>query len=103
MEKNYVSRLAEVIERDPRTPNRISTDADLGRNYVRSILEDGKTPRFDQLLQLLNQLGEQEKTYVLIGQTVTPEDLEFIKVLSKLSPEARKNALQMFRSLADQE
>ncbi|WP_136441608.1 hypothetical protein [Pacificoceanicola onchidii] len=101
MEDNRLKRLLEVLERDPRSPNRISEDARLGRNYVRTITKDGKMPKLDHFDALLNTMSYQDKMYVLIGQRLTEQDLEFVRILADLSPEARRHAVDFFRALAE--
>lgn len=103
MNEEVLTRLIEAIERDPRKANRISTDAGLGRNYVRSIVEEGKSPKADTLIQLLNALGNDALIYVLTGHQISEEDLEFLSLISDLSPEAKQSAIGLFRGLLERE
>ncbi|MFY0619042.1 hypothetical protein [Shimia sp.] len=99
MTKTLADRLNEVVDRDPRSANRISQDADLGRNFIRSIVVERKDPSIGKLETLLKQFEEKDKFYILTGHEMTEDDLKFLRLLSGLSPEARRNAAQLFRSL----
>lgn len=99
MNEQMLARLVAAIERDPRTANKLSTDAKLGRNYVRSILEEGKSPKAETLMKLLDALGSNATIYVLTGREVSSEDFEFLELLSNLSPDAKHKAIELFQSL----
>lgn len=99
MTSTMITRLADVIARDPRSANRISTDAGLGRNYVRSILEEGKSPRLGQLHALLATFAPKDATYVLTGMDADTDDLELLKLIVNLEPDAKRKAIAFFKSL----
>ena len=103
MDTDMRQRLREVLDADPRSDNKISEDASLGRNYVRSILKEGKTPRTEKLFALLKELGEGATVYVLTGRRITEADLEFLNLASGMSPSAKANAIELFRDLLGRE
>ena len=94
-----VARLAEVIEKDPRSANRISTEAGLGRNYVRVILEEGKSPRMEQLDMLLQTLSSKDALYVLSGIDGGEDDLVLLRLLSRMDVDTKRKAIAFFQSL----
>lgn len=100
MEKEIFARLIEVIDRDERSDNKISTDAGLGRNFVQQLKKTGRTPGIDRLMMLLNTLGRHSTVYILTGLTVDESDVEALELISALPQDAKQNALAFFRSLS---
>lgn len=94
-----LSRLSEVVDQDYRTPNRISADAGLGRNYVRSIISDGKSPTLESVSAVLETLENPQRIYVLTGLRVGWDDMETLRIFNALPVGVKASMKQMLRSI----
>ncbi|UTO28165.1 XRE family transcriptional regulator [Bartonella harrusi] len=89
-------RLGAALERSGRSKRSVSLAAGKGAGYLHSILSEGKEPTIESLSRICNEINI-SMNYILYGQSVSPEDKEFIELISKLSPEERKAILTLLR------
>ena len=103
MEKEWFTRLKEVIDSNSKSKRRLSTDAGFGPNWVQQMIKDKKEPGADKLTRLLDQFTRTESLYVMTGLSLTEADLEFLKVVSKLPDGVRSNLGGLLDSLTASE
>lgn len=103
MDNDWFDRLKTAVEADPRGMRAISVAAGCGPNYLQQAFKDGKRPGTDRLVRILDALGSTSTLYVLGGLRLTPEDEEFLRLVTDLDPETRARAVEFFRSLVRRE
>ncbi len=89
-------RLRAALEKSGRSKRSISLAAGKGAGYLHSILSEGKEPTIESLSRICHAI-DISMNYILYGKEVSPEDKEFIELISKLSPEERKAILTLLR------
>ncbi|WP_455480547.1 XRE family transcriptional regulator [Bartonella sp. B12(2025)] len=89
-------RLTVALEKSGRSKRSISLAAGKGAGYLHSILSEGKEPTIESLARICHEINI-SMNYILYGQGASPEDKEFIDLLSKLSPEERQAILTLLR------
>ena len=102
MDKRWINRLVERIESDGRSYNEISAQAGLGRNFIQQMIKYKKEPGADKLSRILNVLGDDASFYVILGVSISKEDIQFLQLFSSLPRQTRNAALDMFRTIAGQ-
>ncbi|MEM9968460.1 MAG: transcriptional regulator [Pseudomonadota bacterium] len=96
-----VLRLREVVDADSRSDQAISLAAGCGRNYLRQVFIERKTPSYTKLLKILEQLGATATIYVLTGMQLRDLDLEFLEVIQRVPDKSKLHALELLRGLQD--
>ncbi|WP_208436278.1 XRE family transcriptional regulator [Bartonella phoceensis] len=94
-------RLSAALKKSGRSKRSISLAAGKGAGYLHSILTEGKEPTIESLARICHEINV-SMNYVLYGQGVSPEDKEFIELISKLSPEERQAILTLLRRPVDE-
>ncbi len=89
-------RLNAALEKSGRSKRSISLAAGKGAGYLHSILSEGKEPTIESLARICHEINI-TMNYILYGQGASPEDKEFIELISKLSPEERQAVLTLLR------
>ena len=100
MNEEWFQRVKEMIEADPRSYRKLSEDAGCGQNFVQQFVNGGKDPRSSQFSKLLTALGPGAAVYVISGLKMSQQDLEFLRVVSSLPPDAQSEALAVLRRMA---
>lgn len=103
MTEGWVDRLWKAIEADGRSDRALSVDAGLGVNYLSQTRSRGTHPVSEKLAAILAQLGPEASLYVLTGVKLGQDDLEFLALMGKLSPEQQRAARDFFQSLLGHE
>ena len=99
MKTGWFQRLIKAIEDDGRSYTAISLAAKCGQNYVQQMIHNGKEPGADRLARLLDALGGPSALYVLAGITATEDDLEVLRLIQDLPPDAKEQAIRFFAAL----
>ncbi|MET3589885.1 transcriptional regulator with XRE-family HTH domain [Bartonella silvatica] len=89
-------RLKTALEKSGRSKRSVSLAAGKGAGYLHSILSEGKEPTIESLARICHEI-DISMNYILYGQGASPEDKEFIDLISKLSPEERQAILTLLR------
>lgn len=100
MTEGWFDRLEEAIRSDGRSLKRLSEDAHFGTNFVQQMLKDKKDPGIRKLEQLFAVMRPGTDIYVFTGAKMTEQDLEFLRAISLLDDDARRDALAVLRRLA---
>ncbi|AGF74978.1 hypothetical protein BAnh1_11100 [Bartonella australis AUST/NH1] len=95
-------RLSEALRKTGRSKRSISLAAGKGAGYLHSILAEGKDPTIESLSDVCNTINV-SMSYILCGQKCSPEDQEFIELISKISPQERQALLTLLRRPIDEE
>ncbi|WP_026088141.1 helix-turn-helix transcriptional regulator [Bartonella rattaustraliani] len=93
-------RLSEALEKSGRSKRSVSLAAGKGPGYLHSILSEGKDPTIESLARVCHEI-DISVNYILYGQGASPEDKEFIELISKLSPQERQAILTLLRRPTD--
>lgn len=101
MKDDWHARLEQVIREDGRSLRKISEDAKCGPNFVQQLLKNRKDPRASQLNRLLDTLGPGADFYVVTGLRLSPDDLEFLQLVSALDQDSRKNVAALMGKLSE--
>lgn len=96
-EMQWRKRLAFAIEASGKSKREISLAAGLGAGYVHSILSEGKDPTIERLLKVCGATGV-SLTHVIYGFNVSPEDEEFLRLISEAPEQERLAVLALLRS-----
>jgi len=99
MNDGWFQRLVELIDADGRSYRELSRDAKCGPNFVQQMIKDGKDPRASQLNRLFEALGPGADVYVMSGLRLSPEGLEFLRVVSALDDGARRDAFAVLKRM----
>lgn len=99
MDLKWFERLVDAINADGRDLKTLSLKARCGPNYVQQMIREGKRPGVDRFVRLLSVLGREKALYIIMGQHMTPEGEEILRLSSQLAPEVQKGALQFLRTL----
>ncbi|ETS05888.1 hypothetical protein Q655_01383 [Bartonella henselae JK 51] len=94
-------RLAAALEKSGRSKRSISLAAGKGAGYLHSILVEGKEPTIESLARVCHEINI-SMNYILYGQGASPEDKEFLDLISKLSPQERQAILTLLRRPSDE-
>jgi transcriptional regulator with XRE-family HTH domain len=97
MVDDWRERLLAAIDADGRSARAISMAADLGPNYVTQMRE-GKEPGVKQVIKLADTLGV-SLSYLFLGESVSPQDEEFFRLLRNSTQESREAVLQLLKTL----
>ncbi|MBB5074367.1 pyrroline-5-carboxylate reductase [Bartonella callosciuri] len=89
-------RLNVALEKSGRSKRSVSLAAGKGAGYLHSILSEGKEPTVESLARICHEINI-GMNYVLYGHGASPEDKEFLDLISKLSPEERQAILTLLR------
>lgn len=103
MKDGWMDRLLEVIEADTRSMRSVSQAAGLGVNYITQVKNRDRTPGADYLAKIMTQYSDQDAIYVYVGFRFSSEDIEVLRQLSHLSPDARAHFLDFLRNLSSPE
>ena len=101
MKSGWFDRLKEAIAADPRGLRALSRDAGLGVNYVQQMIKDGKEPGTEKLTKLLEALGQGSSVYILTGEEISEQDLEFLRAVHRLNPDIRAEAMRFLQAFQD--
>jgi transcriptional regulator with XRE-family HTH domain len=96
-EMQWRKRLAFAVEASGKSKREISLAAGLGAGYVHSILSEGKDPTIERLLKVCEATGV-SLTHVIYGFNVSPEDEEFLRLISEAPEQERLAVLALLRS-----
>lgn len=102
MQEGWFERLLEAIKADPRSLNKLSEEANLGRNFVQQMIRNGKEPGSEKLSGLLALFSEQTAMYVLTGLHLDRESLHILDTISRLNTEDRRSAKHILERMAGQ-
>ncbi len=94
-------RLRIALEKSGRSKRSISLSAGKGAGYLHSILSEGKEPTIESLSRICHEINI-SMNYILYGKGASPEDKEFIELISKLSPQERQAILTLLRRPVDE-
>ncbi|WP_332065820.1 XRE family transcriptional regulator [Bartonella sp. CB189] len=94
-------RLKKAFEKSSRSKRSISLAAGKGAGYLHSILSEGKEPTIESLARICHEMNV-SMNYILYGDSVTLEDQEFVRLISKLSSEERRAILILLRRSIDE-
>ena len=90
MMSDWKERLIAAVDADGRSDRAISLAAKLGPNFVNELRNTDKEPSLKRILKLATEL-RLSTTFLFLGNELTPEDEEFIKLLRE-SPEPERDA-----------
>lgn len=98
MTDDWLGRIGGAIERDGRSKRAISKAAGLGVNFVTELLKGEKTPGIDSIARLCAELNV-SLPWVLTGVDMTPDAVEMLSILSRLSSDQQSAILELARQL----
>ena len=84
-----------------RSLTELSLNVKMGRNFVSQMLNDGKAPRAQDVVNLAQQLGV-SLTWLFLGVDMTPEDEQLLMIASKIDTDQKKKLLELLNSIAAQ-
>lgn len=99
MDDRWFDRLLEAIRRDGRDMKAISAAARLGENYVQQMVKEGKKPKLNTLVRLLQALGRADTLYIITGTEFTPADRQLLEVASQLDDDGKRALIAAFVAL----
>jgi len=99
MRDDWKKRLLDAIDRDGRSGRSISAKLKLGPNAISELRNTDKTPSFDKVLKLIDEIGA-SRSYVILGYEIGPQEEELLSVLAELGPGALSAALELVRRRA---
>lgn len=102
MMPDWKERLIAAVDADPRSDRAISLDAKLGPNFVNELRNTDKEPSLKRILKLAAEL-KLSTTYLFLGNELTQEDEEFIKLLRESSEAERDAFLAILRARRDRQ
>ncbi|WP_336276605.1 XRE family transcriptional regulator [Bartonella sp. CB178] len=94
-------RLHAALEKSGRSKRSVSLASGRGAGYLHSILTEGKEPTIESLASICHEINA-SMSYILYGDKTNAEDLEFIDLVSRISPEERKAILTLLRRPTDE-
>lgn len=97
MMPDWRERLIAAVDADPRSDRAISLAAKLGPNFVNELRNTDKEPSLKRILKLASELGL-STTYLFLGNELTTEDEEFIKLLRESTEPERDAFLAILRA-----
>ena len=103
MNGDWLVRLKEAVESDPRSMREISVQAGRGVNYVQQCLKDGKAMSVDKLISVLDVLGSASTLYVIAGIRSDNRAAELFSLAMQLDPPLLDAAMKFFRDLQARE
>ncbi|GAA5110725.1 XRE family transcriptional regulator [Bartonella jaculi] len=89
-------RLSAALKKSGRSKRSISLAAGKGAGYLHSILAEGKEPTIESLSRVCHEINV-SMNYILYGEGASPEDKEFIDLISQLSHEEKQAVLTLLR------
>lgn len=95
------SRLCDAIEDDERSYTKISEEAGLGQNYVQQMVKNKKMPTIDRLEKILSVMPENVATFVVLGHSLTKEDLEFLRLVRSVPDDFRSDLRGLVSRFSD--
>lgn len=82
--QDWFDRLVALIENDGRSMSELSKLSGCGQNYIQQMINGGRRPSVDKLLDILDTLGGGASTvYVILGHRISEEDLKLLSFLSQ--------------------
>ena len=90
-------RLAFAVEASGKSKRQISLAAGMGPGYVHSILSEGKDPTIEPFLKICSEINT-SLTHIIYGYNVSPEDEEFLRLISEAPERERAALLSLLRS-----
>ena len=99
MRDDWKKRLLDAIDSDGRSGRSISAKLKLGPNTISELRNTEKTPSFDKVLKLIDEIGA-SRSYIILGYDIGPEEEELLSVLAELGPGALSAALELVRARA---
>ncbi|WP_108174317.1 helix-turn-helix transcriptional regulator [Phreatobacter oligotrophus] len=92
-------RLRAKIEESGRSMQDISLAAGRSRNYVRSLLTEGKEPGLEAFIQLCDVLGANPMWMIYGGDEDFSAHTELLREYAKLTPEQRAGLAAVMKSM----
>lgn len=99
MDDRWFDRLIEAVKRDGRDMKAISKAAKLGENYVQQMVKDGKKPKINTLVRLLQALGRADTLYIITGTEFSAADRRLLEVAAQLDDDGKQALIAAFAAL----
>ena len=99
MDDRWFDRLIEAVKRDGRDMKAISKAAKLGENYVQQMVKDGKKPKINTLVRLLQALGRADTLYIITGTEFSAADHHLLEVAAQLDDAGKQALIAAFAAL----
>ena len=102
IETNWRQRLRAAIAKRCEEPNvnyvTLAAEANKGLNFVQQYVSTERVPSVENLL-ILARILRVSPVYLLIGVDITPEEEEFLQLVSKLPASGRTHLRKMLEGL----
>lgn len=99
MDDRWFDRLLAAVKRDGRDMKAISLAAKLGENYVQQMVKEGKKPKINTLVRLLQALGRADTLYIITGAEFSAADRRLLDVAAQLDEEGKQALIAAFAAL----
>jgi len=94
MTSDWRTRLANAIERDPRSGREIARECGFGVNFVSELLAGEKTPSTDKVIKLAEVLGL-SLSYVFTGLEMSRQDEDFLRIVAQMNDREKEALLAL--------